>query len=214
MTSPLKDKIGRIVERSMRDSGSRFILGIAGTPGSGKTTMAANICDDLNEALGEGFASYIPMDGFHLSNLQLEKQGILEDKGKPHTFDVEGFVSLLSRCKAPGQVVYAPGFSHTLSNPIAASICVPADCQIIVTEGNYLLFDGYGWSKVLPYLDETWFIDESNDILRSRLVSRQISKGKTAQEADAWFNIVDRGNIDMVRSTKNRADCLITKKSN
>ncbi|MGO4276153.1 hypothetical protein AB4Z22_41065, partial [Paenibacillus sp. TAF58] len=78
-------------------SDERVILGVAGSPGSGKTTLAR----DLVGALGvRGIdAAYLPMDGFHLANATLDALGRRDRKGAIDTFDGWGFVSLLERIR-------------------------------------------------------------------------------------------------------------------
>src|SRR5579863_3529714 len=61
----------------------RFILGITGPPGAGKSTYAAW----LGEQLGPN-AIVVPMDGFHMSNTALDAAGLRSRKGAPDTYDV------------------------------------------------------------------------------------------------------------------------------
>ncbi len=71
--------------RDLAGHGSRRILGITGPPGAGKTTLATAIIAGLGE-----LAVAVPMDGFHLTNAELERLGRRDRKGAPDTFDVEG----------------------------------------------------------------------------------------------------------------------------
>ncbi|HRK48679.1 MAG TPA: hypothetical protein PK324_23830, partial [Nocardioides sp.] len=68
----------------------RFVLGLSGSPGVGKSTLAA----DLASAYG---APVVPMDGFHRPNAELIVMGRLDAKGAPDTFDAEGYAELLRR---------------------------------------------------------------------------------------------------------------------
>ncbi|MDP8995995.1 MAG: zeta toxin family protein, partial [Pseudomonadota bacterium] len=74
---------------------TRFMIGIAGPPASGKSTLA----EQLREALGEN-AVVVPMDGFHFDDAILNARGHRTRKGAPHTYDVAGFEVLLKRIKA------------------------------------------------------------------------------------------------------------------
>ena len=69
--------------RALAGRGERAILGIAGAPGGGKSTLAAALVAELGEA-----AVLVPMDGFHLAQAELVRQGIRDRMGAPHTFDV------------------------------------------------------------------------------------------------------------------------------
>jgi pantothenate kinase len=52
--------------------------------------------------MGDSWAAYFPMDGYHLSNAQLKRLGLLDRKGAPNTFDIDGYVAMLSRMAAEG----------------------------------------------------------------------------------------------------------------
>src|SRR5690606_21588184 len=51
--------------RSLTASDTRVALGLAGGPGTGKSTLAAELVAALNAASPE-FAALVPMDGFHM----------------------------------------------------------------------------------------------------------------------------------------------------
>ena len=52
-------------------------MGIAGPPGAGKSTLAAR----LTEVFADGVV--VPMDGFHLANVELARLGHADRKGAP-----------------------------------------------------------------------------------------------------------------------------------
>ena len=53
------------------------------------------------------------MDGFHLSNRQLDRLGRRDRKGAPDTFDVDGYVATLRRISTGAGDVYVPDFDRT-----------------------------------------------------------------------------------------------------
>src|SRR5262245_25764722 len=91
---------------------ARVIIGIAGAPGAGKSTLAealaAVFADELAPRYGPDAAVVVPMDGFHLSNVELKRLGLSDRKGALPTFDGAGFVHLLERIRAADELVYAP----------------------------------------------------------------------------------------------------------
>ena len=100
------------------------------------------------------------MDGFHLAQEELVRLGRRDRMGAPDTFDAAGYVALLRRLRAGGEeVVYAPAFRREIEEPIAGAIAVPPTVPLVVTEGNYLLLDGAGWTGVRALLDEAWYVD-------------------------------------------------------
>ncbi|WP_426764448.1 nucleoside/nucleotide kinase family protein [Pseudarthrobacter sp. 1G09] len=187
-------------------SGTRTILGIAGAPGSGKSTLAAW----LQQQFGAGTAVVVPMDGFHLGNAIIDGTPLRQRKGAMDTFDAGGYLSLLRRLAARDEaVVYAPEFRRTLDEPVAASIAVPADVPLVITEGNYLLANQEPWKEIRAQLDEVWFLETTHELRISRLVARHVSFGMAPDAAEAWANGPDEANAVLIRSTRHGADRII-----
>ncbi|GAB4089229.1 nucleoside triphosphate hydrolase [Hydrogenophaga soli] len=186
--------------------GRRFLLGLVGAPGAGKSTLAQALVEGLNAA-GDS-ARLVPMDGFHLAQAELERLGRAERKGAPDTFDAHGYVALLRRLRTPlpDEVVYAPEFRRELEEPVAGALAVPPAVSCVVTEGNYLLMDTPGWREVRPLLDEVWYV-ETDDALRvQRLVARHQQFGRSADAAQAWVMRSDEANARLIETTRQCAD--------
>nr|WBO82079.1 nucleoside/nucleotide kinase family protein [Streptomyces sp. SBE_14.2] len=196
--------------RALASSGQRAILGIAGSPGAGKSTLAEHLVRELN-ADGRPFAAHVPMDGFHLADAELERLGRRDRKGAPDTFDAAGYAALLRRLRdePDGEVVYAPGFERELEQPLAGAIPVPPSARLVVTEGNYLLLDTSAWARVRAALDEVWFCELPEDERIRRLVARHERFGKSPEAARAWSLGTDQRNADLVAATRGRADLVV-----
>ncbi|WP_406456284.1 nucleoside/nucleotide kinase family protein [Streptomyces sp. NBC_00876] len=192
--------------RGLALAGERRILGIAGPPGAGKSTLAGRLVD----ALGP-LAVLVPMDGFHLAQAELERLGRADRKGAPDTFDAAGYTALLRRLRAPepGTVVYAPAFDRELEEPVAGSVPVPADVPLVVTEGNYLLYGDGAWAPVRGLLDEAWFLDLDQDVRVRRLVERHVRFGKARRHAERWVARSDEANARLVAPGRDRADLVV-----
>jgi pantothenate kinase len=192
---------------AMAESGERLILGIAGCPGGGKSTLAAQVID----ALGPSLAVLVPMDGFHLANSTLVALDRRHRKGAPDTFDDVGYVALLSRLADRDRigVVYAPEFRRDLGEPIAGAIAVSAAVPLIVTEGNYLLYGRGAWGDVAGWLHETWYVDVDDDLRLERLIARHIHFGKSPAEAHEWVMRSDQSNAALIGETRPRANYLV-----
>lgn len=196
------------------DRQGRTVLGITGPPGAGKSTLTTALLSTLGSRLGVEAVGHLPMDGFHLADVQLDRLGLRDLKGAPDTFDVDGYVAALRRLHdEPDRTLYAPGFERDLEQPIAAAIAIPPSARLVVTEGNYLLLPKDGWERVRPLLAETWFVQVDDDVRRERLVRRHEVFGKSAEAARAWVAGVDEPNARLIAATRDAADLVVTRPS-
>jgi pantothenate kinase len=186
-------------------SRGRAVLGICGVPGSGKSTLAARLVAEIGDE-----AVVVPMDGFHLHDDELARLGLSDRKGAPETFDVPGYLALLRRIRTEtSHTVYAPEFVRSREESVAGAIAVRPEHRLVITEGNYLLYDGPGWSDVLPLLDEAWYVESDEQLRLSRLVHRHIDHGKPPDVAHRWATVSDQANADLVARTRAAADVLV-----
>jgi pantothenate kinase len=200
----LVDRAAALAERG------RAVLGVVGSPGSGKSTLAGLLRARLAERLGADAVAQLPMDGFHLADVELARLGRADRKGAPDTFDAGGYAALLRRVRARDEdVVYAPAFERDLEQPLAGAIPVPRSARIVLTEGNYLLLDDPAWRPVAAQLDETWFCALRPDVRLARLLARHVAFGKGHAEAAAWIQAVDEPNAARVEATAGRADLVV-----
>lgn len=186
---------------ALRQGKRRTLIGLAGCPGAGKSTVAAELVDALGPA-----AALVPMDGFHLADAELVRRGWRDRKGAPHTFDVFGYVALLRRLRTEvDHPVYAPRFDRSIEDSIAGGICVEPSVEVVVTEGNYLLADHSGWEHVAPLLDECWYVDLADDVRIERLIARHVAHGRTPEAAAEWVHRSDEANAHLIAATAHRA---------
>ncbi|KAL6623477.1 hypothetical protein ACP70R_033356 [Stipagrostis hirtigluma subsp. patula] len=203
---------------------SKYIVGLAGPPGAGKSTVASEVVQRVNllcsqsHAKGsallptEEVAAVLPMDGFHLYRSQLDA---MEDPKEAHARRGEGSV-------------YAPSFDHGVGDPVENDIFVkpqsmgifpPAASgskqtsslshKIVIVEGNYILLDEDVWREIRALFDEKWFIDIDIDVSMKRVLKRHIATGKEPDVAAWRISYNDRPNAELIMESRKAADLVI-----
>jgi len=183
----------------------RLIIGIAGIPGSGKTTLAALVTKHLNDRYAEEapgvalgahdhiVAAFIPMDGYHLTRAQLsampDPTTAHARRGAAFTFDAPAFLGLVKKLREPiapeTDTIYAPSFDHAVKDPVEGDIGVARTARICVLEGLYIALDEDVWKEASALMDEVWFVEVDEAEARRRLVWRHVKSGIARNEEEA-----------------------------
>ena len=187
--------------RELAAGPGRRVLGIAGGPGAGKSTLA--------DALAGPGTVVVGMDGWHLANSTLERLGRLDRKGAPDTFDAAGYVAFLERFRAGGDPLWAPEYRRSVEESIGGAIEISPETTLLVTEGNYLLLDATPWDRIRGLLDEAWFLRPDEAVRRDRLIARHVAVGRTHDEAVARADGSDAANATLIAATAPRADRVV-----
>jgi pantothenate kinase len=180
----------------------RYVFGLTGPPGSGKSTVAAR----LAEALG---GVVVPMDGFHLDNAELERLGLSAVKGAPETFDAEGFVQLVEQLTRTDRAVRAPSFDRVADTTVDDAITVSPDDRLVIVEGNYLLLEEVPWASLAGLFDRVGYLDVDDTTRLERLVARHVRHGQTLDAARRFVRSSDEANAAIIAATRHRADVLV-----
>lgn len=183
----------------------RTVLGLAGGPGVGKSTIAQKLVTSLGDV-----AAYVPMDGFHMKHAKLESLGTAADKGMPHTFEGAAFADFLAALKAATGPMNGPGYSRKIEDVVDDAFTVPATARLLVVEGNYLLLATAPWWRVKPLLDRAVYLEIPRETVRARLMKRHAEEGLFTEERNrAHIERVDLTNYDTIQRSRQRADIAI-----
>lgn len=193
--------------------GEKYWIGLAGAPGSGKSTVAEAIRRRM-----PGKLTVIPMDGYHYNRQQLDAMDDPREaharRGAPFTFDAERFVKELCAARHRGSGLF-PGFDHYVGDPVENAIELRPGKQVVIVEGNYLLLDDPPWASLQnDVFDVTWYLDVSVDECRRRVEDRHVATGLTRAEAQHRVSSNDVPNAILVRGgSVRKASQIITIKS-
>ncbi len=192
----------------------RTIVGLAGLPGSGKSTAAASWAQAVNAIAGEGAMVALGMDGFHLPRAALARMpdpaAALARRGAPWTFDAPALAQRLRSIRDTTDAVYWPDFAHDVGDPVRDAIAIAPQTRLVLVEGLYLLHREHGWN-LGSLLDECGYLDVPMDVAMQRLSARhQAAWGFTAEQAEARLTANDRLNADIVAGDAVRADWRVS----
>lgn len=198
--------LGEIDKR--RDVSRRFLVAIAGAPGSGKSTVAETLCAMANDRAA-GTAEVLPMDGYHFDNCVLEARGDLPRKGAPHTFDAPGFIALLGRIRSREPDIAVPVFDRSIDLARAGARIIGDAVPLVIVEGNYLLLDDPRWRDAADLFDLKVFLDVPEAELERRLIQRWLDYGHDEASARAKALGNDIPNARLVTRHSVGADLVV-----
>jgi pantothenate kinase len=202
MSSEAKPETAAILDALSHRRPAPWVIAIAGIPGAGKSTVAADVASRV------AGAAVIPMDGYHLPRSALSTDALAR-RGAPDTFDPNTLRADLVKLRRDGQGVF-PAFDHTAKDPEAGAVVVPAGVPLVIVEGLYLLL---GEWQLSPLFDFTIFLDCDLDLALNRVAARHLQCGLAATVSEA----VHRANTNDRRNALNiladgcpaRADLLV-----
>ena len=160
--------------------GRRKRVALVGAPASGKSTLAQVLARQLTQ--GGCPTGVVPMDGFHLDNRILSSLGLLPRKGAPETFDAEGLLRLVKALPEAERLFY-PTFDREEDLARAGAGLIDGQCNCVIVEGNYLLFDAPIWRELAAQWDLSIRLDPPLEVLQQRLIQRWLDFGLPPDEA-------------------------------
>ncbi|WFC95148.1 protein-serine/threonine phosphatase [Malassezia brasiliensis] len=134
----------------------RFLVGISGIPGAGKSTIAQLVAERINERHGAEVCICVGMDGWHYSRKQLDAMNdpahAHARRGAAFTFDAETFVAWVEQLRRPAlgadlPTLTAPTFSHAEKDPVADGVVIQPYHKMVIVEGLYCNLNMEPWRR-------------------------------------------------------------------
>lgn len=178
------------------------LVGLAGVPGSGKTTFCREVLARRPEIV------VVPMDGYHLPRTKLDAEG-LRRRGALHTFDGEAFYRDMQSLRENHEGVF-PSFDHAEKDPRPDAIRVTRDARIVIIEGIYVLMSSW---RAEPLFDLRVLLDCDLDEAVDRLAIRHVQTGLSTTPRAGRHRAVtnDRVNAEgiLADGCRERADLVL-----
>ena len=202
-----------------RTRGGRVLAGLAGIPGSGKSTFTAVLSHVADAVLGPGRLVAVGLDGWHWPNAVLDARTtrdaagreipLRRRKGGPESYDVQAFAAALRELRAADQAGSLPIYDRRRHEPVANGLTVDPSVTLVLVEGNFVLSDATPWARVAAMLEPKLFLTCDRTEAGAGVVDRHVRGGATAEEAVAKFEANDRLNTEFVLETAARIDVRI-----
>jgi type I pantothenate kinase len=220
------------------DSKMPYIIGVAGSVAVGKSTTARVLEALLARWPNVPKVDLITTDGFLYPNAILAREGLMERKGFPESYDLPALLRFLSDVKAGRRPTRAPVYSHLIYDVIPNQWIEIDRPDILVVEGLNVLQAGRPpkGGKAIPYVSDFFdfsiYLDANEDVLLTWYVDRFLTLRETAfrdpksffhryaglSDADAietatsiWRRINLVNLHENILPTRQRADLILTK---
>ncbi len=172
-----------------------YIIGVAGSVAVGKSTTARVLQALLARWPHTPKVDLITTDGFLLPNAVLEREGLMEKKGFPESYDVALLLRFLTDIKAGRRPVRAPLYSHFFYDVMPDQTVEVDRPDILIVEGLNVLQttrppkDGKAIPFVSDFFDFSIYIDADEDVLERWYVERFMTLRHTAfLDPDSYFH--------------------------
>jgi len=188
-----------------------YIIGMAGSVAVGKSTTARILQRLLARWPNHPKVDLVTTDGFLLPNEILEREGIMNRKGFPESYDLPAMLHFLSDIKAGKRKVTAPVYSHLTYNVMPDKLITVDRPDILIVEGLNVLQTGRPPrdGKIIPFISDFFdfsiYLDAAEDVIRDWYVTRFSSLRDTAfRDPKSYFHRYASLTDKEARATANR----------
>ena len=204
---PLLRRLQRGYRQARSAGQARYVTLLAGPPGSGKSSLAATLAQ-IGAAVRPPLPlQVLPVDGFHLSNAELRRRGLVPCKGLPETYDLRDLSARLAALKA-GRALRWPRYDRRIHEPVADALR-PADAGVMLVEGTFLALAEPGWRELRRHAHFCLFLECALGTVRPRVVARHRRGGRDLADAVAHFDRVDEVNTRRILARRHGVDLTL-----
>src|SRR6266446_4817963 len=177
------------------DAKMPYIIGVAGSVAAGKSTTARVLQALLARWPNVPKVDLVTTDGFLYPNAILEREGLMDKKGFPESYDLPALLRFLSDIKAGRRPVRAPVYSHLLYDVMPNQWIEIDRPDILIVEGLNVLQAGVPpkGGKPTPYVSDFFdfsiYLDAREDVLQGWYVDRFLTLRCTAfRDPKSYFH--------------------------
>jgi len=178
-----------------QDSKMPYIIGVGGSVAAGKSTTARVLQALLARWPNVPKVDLVTTDGFLYPNAILIREGLMERKGFPESYDLPALLRFLSDVKAGRRPIRGPIYSHLVYD-IMANQWVEIDRpEILIVEGLNVLQTGPPpkGGKAIPYVSDFFdfsiYLDANEEVLHHWYVDRFLTlRGTAFRDPKSYFH--------------------------
>lgn len=201
------------------DAKMPYIIGIAGSVAVGKSTTARVLQALLARWPNVPRVDLVTTDGFLYPNAVLEREGLMQKKGFPESYDLPALLRFLTDVKAGRRPVRAPVYSHLIYDVLPNKWIEIDRPDILIVEGLNVLQtgrppkDGKAIPFVSDFFDFSIYLDADEDALRHWYVDRFLAlRGTAFRDPRSYFHryaqLSDAEAIEMATSIWTRINLV------
>jgi type I pantothenate kinase len=176
-----------------------YLIGIAGSVAVGKSTTARVLKALLARWPHTPKVELITTDGFLHANAVLEREGLMEKKGFPESYDLPALLRFLTEVKAGQRPARAPIYSHLVYDVVPSQSIEIDHPDILIVEGLNVFQvgrpprDGKAIPFVSDFFDFSIYLDADEDVLRHWYVDRFLMLRETSfRDPKSYFHRYSR----------------------
>jgi type I pantothenate kinase len=177
------------------DAKMPYIIGIGGSVAVGKSTTARVLQALLARWPNVPKVDLITTDGFLYPNAVLEREGLMDRKGFPESYDLPALLRFLTDVKAGRRPTRAPIYSHLVYDVVPNHWVEIDRPDILIVEGLNVLQagrlpkDGEAIPFVSDFFDFSVYLDADEEVLKSWYVSRFLTlRGTAFSDPKSYFH--------------------------